>query len=286
MELNETRKDLEACITEEQKKEYFLLLRQWFLFSAGINKEEFDKGVRQILLTEEQIRCHNHFLLAILSKCSSNSRLKVSRSTNDRGIFENADYSDYVQPSSPTISPRPDFENRSAAGELFIPDSGFIACRVAITAWENGTEGADDGVTELMVHACQVFVKNIITAMITRKKGYKVRDGKLQYGFNLPVPDPFIRNFNNIIDDTMESKVEVANGDDTFRPKCKLSLENVEQQVAFSYSCAKRTAYDNTLTVRLLYDTIRENPKILGLHTIQSVNLFKLGSILDEDITD
>ncbi|XP_023017411.1 transcriptional adapter 1 [Leptinotarsa decemlineata] len=286
MDLNEARKDLEACLNEDLKKEYFSLLRQWFLFTATVTKEEFDKGVRKLLTSEDQIRCHNHFLLAILTKISSNSRPKAPRSNTDRGIFECADYADYVQPSSPTMTPRPDFENRSAAAELFIPDSGFIACRVAIAAWENGMEGAEESVTELMVHACQVFVKNLITAMISRKKGYKVRDRKFQYGFNLPVPDPFTRNFNNIIDDTQESKVEVANGDDTFRPKCKVSLENMEQQVAFSYSCAKRTAFNNTLTVRLLYDTIRENPKILGLHTIHSVNLFRLGLLLDEDSTE
>lgn len=284
MDLNETRKELESSLTEEQKKEYFALLRKWFLFSSPINKDTFDSNVRKLLVTEEQIRCHNFFLLAILAKCSSNNRPKNTRLSNEKGGFEYIDYSDYIQPSSPSTVPPSDFENRSAAAELFLPDSSFVSCRVAIVAWENGMQGANERVTELMVHSCQVFVKNIITAMISKKKGYKVRDGKFQFGFNLPIPDPFVRNTNNIIDDSLESKVEVVDEEDTFRPKYKQSLERVEQNIAFAYSCAKKPRFDNTLSVKLLYDTIRDNPSILGLHTINSTNLFKLSlQLSDED---
>ncbi|CAH1176492.1 unnamed protein product [Phaedon cochleariae] len=283
--LNDAKRDLEAYLSEEQKRDYFALLRQWFMFSAPLTKEAFDQGVRKFLTTEEQIRSHNYFLLSILSKISSNNLPKTTRtSSNDRGIFEIADYADYVQPSSPNMVPTSDFENRSAASELFLPDTGFMACKIALICWKNKMEGAEDNVTDLMVHACQVFIKNIITAMITKKKGYKVRDQKLQYGFNQPIPNPFIRNFNNIIDDTQESKVEVANDDDALKPKCKRSLEDMEQQIAFSYSCTKRLPCDNYLTVGLLYETIKEDPKVLGLHSMQSMNLFRLGlQLTDED---
>jgi chaperonin GroES len=126
------------------------------------------------------------------------------------------------------------------------------------------------------------FVKNILMAMISRMKGYKVRDGKFQYGFNLPIPDPFIRNYHNVIDETQESKTEVVDKDDTFIPRSKPSLENAEQQAAFAYACAKRPKIENVLTVKLLYETLRENPQILGLHELQSVNLFKLSLQLDD----
>ncbi|CAH1282120.1 unnamed protein product [Diabrotica balteata] len=275
-DLNEARNELEACLTEEMKKEYFALLRKWFLFSSPITKEHFDSEARKILITTEQIRCHNYFILAILAKCSSNNKPKHTRSSNEKGGFENIKYSDYLQPLSPTNVAPSEFENRSAAAELFLPDSNFVSCKVAIVAWENGMKGASDKVTDLMVHACQVFVKNIITAMISRKKGYKIRDNKLQFGFNFPIPDPFIRNSNNIFDDTLECKVEVVEDEPMFKPKCKLSLESAEQKTAFAYSCAKKPCLDNSLTVKLLYDTIRNNPNILGLHSISSINTFKL----------
>lgn len=118
--------------------------------------------------------------------------------------------------------------------------------------------------------------------MISRKQGYKIRDGKLQYGFGLPVPDPFIRNTNHIIDTAQESKVEVSNDDDSFIPSCRPSLENAEQQAAFAFSCGKRKRSDGKLTIRLLYDTLRENPNIVGLTSVHNVNLLKTGLMLEE----
>ncbi|XP_044259682.1 transcriptional adapter 1-like [Tribolium madens] len=281
MDLNEARKALEACLNEDQRKQYFDLLRQWFSFKSPITRTEFDTEVRKLLVNEDQIRSHNYFLLALLAKRTS-SRTKTTRNTCDKGVFECADYVDYVQPSSPTILSPEEYENRSAAAELFMPDSGFVSTRIAVTSWENGLDGAEETVTELIVHACQVFVKNILTAMISRMKGYKVRDGKFQYGFNLPIPDPFIRNFHNVIDETQESKTEVLDKEDTFIPRSKPSLEVAEQQAAFAYSCAKKRKCDKTLTVKLLYETLKENPQILGLHEMQSVNLFKLSLQVDE----
>lgn len=165
--LNEARRNLEACLTEEAMKEYFAILRQWFTLSSPITKEEFDKAVRKLLVSEDQIRCHNNFFRAILAKSTSCFRPKATRVTNDKGAFESADYSDFVQPSSPTMIPPFEYKMRSAAAELFIPDSGFISSRIAVTSWENGMEGADDNVTELMVHACQVVnaLKNIKIAL-------------------------------------------------------------------------------------------------------------------------
>lgn len=219
----------------------------------------------------------------MLSKNSLNHKPKSVRSTNDKGIFESADFSEYIQPSSPSLLPPSDLKNKRAAAELFIPDSSFVASRIAVMAWENGLEGADDSVTELIVHACQVFVKNIVTAMISRHKAYKIRSRKFQYGFNHSIPNPFIRNFNNVFDDSQECKVEIVNEDDSFKPKCKMSLENAEQQAAFAYSCVQKRKFNNVLSVRLLYDTIKENPKILSLHSLHSINLFKLGLQLDDE---
>lgn len=289
LDLDEARKNLEQCLSDEVKKQYFALLRECLIFSQSTTQEEFDKEARKLLVTEEQKRSHNLFILAIMSK-SSNSRRKNTRTSIekvvtpvDRVLFEMPDYSDYVQSSNLPVSPSTEFENRCAAAELFIPDNGFMSCRIALTSWENGLDKANDNVGDLMVHACQVFVKNIITAMITKKKGFKIRDKKFQYGFNQPVPDPFLRNFSNVIDETQLCKVEVD--DDALKPKCKLSLEKVEQQTAFAYSCAKRKKCGNTLTVKLLYDTIKGNPKLLGLHSIHSISLFKLGLHLENNKT-
>lgn len=286
-DLEAARKKLEICLSDEVREQYFARLKEIFFFSQSTSEEEFDEEARKLLVTKEQKCSHNMFIFAIMSKFP-NLKSKSFRTFFEKimtpidRVFEMPDYSSYVQSSSPTMSPPTDYEYRSAASELFIPDNGFMTCRVAITCWQSNLDTANDNVAELMVHACQVFIKNIITAMISKKKGYKIRDGKFQYGFNEPVPDPFRRNFVNIIDDTQQCKVEVD--DDTLLPKCKVSLEKVEQQTAFSYACAKRRKFeDSTLTVQLLYEAIKDNPKLLGLHSIHSVSLFNLGLHLEND---
>ncbi|KAF5301508.1 hypothetical protein FQR65_LT08811 [Abscondita terminalis] len=279
--MNEARKLLETSLGDDLKRQYFGLLKQWFLFSSTMTKMQFDSAVRSLLTTQEQIHRHNDFLLALYAKIN-NTRVKSTRSNCDKGYFEVADAIEYLLPPSPTYMSRPEVENRSAAAEMFLPDSGFIASRIAIHAWENGLEGAEDGVTEIIVQACQAFVKNIITAMISRKQGYKVRDGKFQYGFGLPVPDPCIRNTHHINDYSQECKVEVAAEDDSFVPANRPCLESAEQQAAFAYSCGQRQYPDGKLTLQLLYDTIREDPNIIGFHSVNSINLFKLGLTLEE----
>lgn len=148
---------------------------------------------------------------------------------------------------------------------------------MALHASEHGLDGAADGVAEFMVQACQTFIKNIVTAMLTRKGGYRVRDGKLLHKFGIPVPDPFVRNTNSLGRDGDGLR------DVGFVPASRVPYENVEHENAFEYCCSKRRRTDGKLTVQLLYDTLKENPEVVGLHSIQSVNLLKLGMILDDE---
>ncbi|XP_060535566.1 transcriptional adapter 1-like [Cylas formicarius] len=277
MDLLEAREKLENTLNETTKKEYFALLKEWVLFKSKLTKEQFDERARKFLVTNEQIHCHNNFVLAVLSESSSASKPKIVKTSK----FEQADWINYVAPSSPSTILPSNYEYRKAASELFVPDSGFVACRIAITAWENDMDGASTGVTELMVHGCQMFLKSIVTAMITKLKSYKIRDGKFQYGFNLPIPDPFIRNFNHATSEMEESGVEID--EDVFVPKCKLSLERAEQEIAHTSAAATQKACSNTLSVRLLYETLKSNPHLLGVHSIQSVNLLRLSLHLSED---
>lgn len=76
--------------------------------------------------------------------------------------------------------------------------------------------------------------------MITKAKGYKIRDGKFQYGFNMPIPDPYIRNSNNIVDDSAESNVVLK--EDVLLPKGKMSLERTVTERAFAYAASKRVS--------------------------------------------
>lgn len=152
-------------------------------------------------------------------------------------------------------------------------------------AWDSDLKGAESGAAEVVMRACHAFLKNIITAMVTRKGGggYKVRDSKMQHGFGLAVPDPFMRNAVRLVDETQESKVEVAEEDDCFVPASRPSLESAEQQTAFAVSCGKPRHWNDRLTLRLLYDTLVENPQIVGCHSVHSINLAKIEMMMEDD---
>lgn len=112
--------------------------------------------------------------------------------------------------------------------------------------------------------------------MVSRKEGYRIRDGKLQHGFGLPVPDPFIRNSNNTTEYARDPE------DEDYIPPSKVPVDVAEHQAAFLYSCGKKKANDGKLTLRLLYDTLRENPKVVGLNSVHSTNLLKVSLLLDD----
>lgn len=294
--LNEARVQLESVVGEDLLKEYFAILRQWFLLNSPVNKEEFDRQARKLLLNEEQIVAHNRFLRALLEKTSSDTskitktidseppKNKSSKGETDRGKtskskrghFQPMEFAECVQPQDISKIMPNDFSVRYAANELFMPDQAFFSVRIALAAWENGLQGAEGNVTDLMVTCCQTFVRNILTALISRKKGFKVRDGMFQYGFNQPIPDPFLRNYNNIVDDSDEPRIDVPDDDDSFVPRQKPSLERVEQQLAFSYASSRKRKMNDTLSVQLLHDTLRENPKLLGFGASSQVHLLKL----------
>lgn len=113
--------------------------------------------------------------------------------------------------------------------------------------------------------------------MVTRKEGYKIREGKLQYAFGLPVPDPFLRNSNSLKQYTQDPE------DKNYIPPSKIPVDAAEHQAAFSYSCGRKRVSDGKLTLKLLYDTLRENPRIVGLDSVHSVNLFRVSLLLDEE---
>lgn len=272
LDLSEKKRALEQSLGDELSKLYFALLRESCLFKSNMSKVEFSAEALKLMSTPEQVRNHNQFVIALYDNTTKPKH-------DGQGAFEIADFSDYVQTTGTSAAP-PDFENRVAAYELLLPDLGFVNTRVAIHAWEHGLKGAEERVADVLIHLCQSYVKNIICAMMTRKEGYKVRD-RFQHSVGLPVPDPFVRNTHNIVDSSQESKTEISANEDSFMPAVKPSQEVAEQQTAFAYACSKRKRSDGKLTVKLLYDTLAENPNVIGLHSVNSINLLQVGLELD-----
>lgn len=103
----------------------------------------------------------------------------------------------YVEVLSQTSSPirdEPIGANRSSAQELVLPDRTFVLARLMLAAWENNMDGAEDNTAHIVIAATQIFLKNILTAIFTRRKGYATRDGSFIYNIGEPVPSSWKRN--------------------------------------------------------------------------------------------
>jgi len=97
------------------------------------------------------------------------------------------------QASSP-VRDEPIGANRSSAQELLLPDRTFVLARLILAAWENNMDGAEENTALIVIAATQIFLKNILTAIFTRRKGYAVRDGTFIYNIGEPVPSSWKRN--------------------------------------------------------------------------------------------
>lgn len=114
--LNIARRKLNEALGEKTTK-YFGHVKQWFRMK--LTKEEFDAEARS-LLSPDQVRYHNEFLLALLNKveglaetsisiaqekASSHNRInrrhKRTSRTSEKSNFEAVDLLEYLPPNSP-----------------------------------------------------------------------------------------------------------------------------------------------------------------------------------------
>ena len=105
----------------------------------------------------------------------------------------------YVEVLNQTSSPvgdEPIGANRSSAQELVLPDRTFVLARLMLAAWENNMDGAEESTAHIIIAATQIFLKNILTAIVTRRKGFSVRDDSFIYKIGEPVPSSWKRNTN------------------------------------------------------------------------------------------
>lgn len=222
---------------------YAEYLKLWFRMKWS--KEEFDIASRR-LLRPEQILLHNIFIITILSKIdavnkhvskttsydsytsSAAKRRKKNPKQNEHATFEPADIYDYLPdddkyfsiPQSQAGNPAPTI--RYAAQELFLPDYGLIWGRLLVGAWENGLMNADENSVEILVTAVQVFLKNIISAVIMKKKHCRYTgNGAFYYDIGCALKNPEIRNTvtrSKIDDEVLELDREIRSGSTMRKP--------------------------------------------------------------------
>lgn len=138
---------------------------------------------------------------------SSRKRKRSSRTFADRINFELCDMLEFVKEDNmqlirpPTLGGDQGLQQqqlptqRYCAQELFLPDAGFIMGRFLIGAWEIGLISVDDNVAEYVAMAVQVLLKDLLSAIIKKRKHYKTSgEGNFYYDVGAQLRDPSLRN--------------------------------------------------------------------------------------------
>ncbi|XP_058811835.1 transcriptional adapter 1-like [Topomyia yanbarensis] len=300
--------EVDAVLTAKQAL-MFALGDKWPLYLANMklwfrkksSKEEFDLECRK-LFNSDQMHLHNKFLLAILNKIdavappqsvsygvnaghgkssgSSKKRKRSSKPSSDRATFEPAtvhdfipkEIIDYEQAASqsntvPTI--------RYAAQELFLPDNGLVLGRLLVGAWENGLINVEENAVDLIVQAVQVMLKNILTAVIMKRKHFRTTaNGTFAYDVGHQLAHPYNRNTvtkTKVDDEPMELDKEITTvcylkppaGDSIFLASCGEPYQNQTRKI---------TVYD-------VYKTLL-NRSVIPSHSVYSMNMERISSLL------
>lgn len=297
-ELNLAKKALVASLGENSKI-YFEKMKLWFQMKS--TKEEFDHEARN-LMTEDQVHLHNTFLLCMFNKvrglATAPPRItKVNNSQNntqisddkkvrfkrkyksDKANFEPADiYAEVLTEDSAPVGDEPIGANRSSAQELVLPDRTFVLARLMVAAWENNMDSAEDNTAHIIIAATHIYLKNIITAMITRRKGFCVRDKSFIYNIGETVPSSWKRNTSSIIQEAQFENPTVVVEPAGQMPSTKICIEDAEQAKAFALACSRQTLppMPRTISIADLKQTLRIHKNLISNHTIYATNSERL----------
>lgn len=106
-----------------------------------------------------------------------------------------------------------------------------------LAAWELGLEGADDDAADIIVVAVQNFLKNVISAVISQRKSYKMHGKHFKYDIGGDSPNMWLRNTAKLYDPQSGGRVNVDDGPDALGPRCPPTIDEMEQAAAFEIAC-------------------------------------------------
>ncbi|XP_014220053.1 transcriptional adapter 1 [Copidosoma floridanum] len=215
---------------------------------------------------------------SLLSKTGGCVSLK-RKYKSDNANFEPADvYAEVLSQVSSPVGDEPVGANRSSAQELILPDRTFVLARLMLAAWENNMDGAEDSTAHIIIAATHIFLKNILTAMMTRRKGFQVRDGSFIYNIGEPVPSSWKRNTSVLHQEAKFANPTMVVDPVGQMPKMKMSIEEAEQATAFALGCAEQRLEPPLppLGIVDLQKTLRKHKNLVKNHMIYATNCERL----------
>lgn len=232
---------------------------------------------------------HNAFIITLITKCHRLSPHPPSiyentgrgrggkgrrRNRAERGGFEPVDVFDYMLPMQQIPSHAQQDAVRLLAQERFLPDVQFMYSRTMLGAWEHGLEGADDGAVKLIVSAVLTLLRNIIFAIICRRKSFHVLDSRSPYGVNKPYTNKWLRRK---LDKPLRCSVLRGKTDEKGAPSNRLRIlvptyEEMEQHYMFELACSSQQPPPNrAISLYDLLETVQVHRNVIPSASVVSL---------------
>ncbi|XP_075533735.1 transcriptional adapter 1-like isoform X2 [Dermacentor variabilis] len=155
------------------------------------------------------VHAHNEFLLAFFNKCQAPCAGRESSSSTHvrdklkklkskvkpvRVTFEKRFVPVAVTRHVPTArEPAAERSLDLCLRERCLPDSTLVHGRMFVIAWDCGLEAVDDRAVELVLLAIKQRLRALLSAVLSRRSAYKLRDGRLLHTLGCAPPNPYLR---------------------------------------------------------------------------------------------
>ena len=171
---------------------------------------------------------------------------------------------------------------------MTLPDSALIHGRMLVAAWDMGLDqGCQDKAIKLVLEATQTFLKQLVAALVSNRKGYRLRESKSMHSIGLPTLNPWLHNAWWVKDSMSDSYATEVNLtiDPSHVPSLAHSAQKAERDSAFYIACCDDNDRDlplQPISVLDLFQTLSVKKNIIRCHTVYAVNMERISGRLNQ----
>uniref|UniRef100_A0AAX7TVA7 Transcriptional adapter 1 n=1 Tax=Astatotilapia calliptera TaxID=8154 RepID=A0AAX7TVA7_ASTCA len=278
-ELEIAKKNLTDAIGDNVKH-YWANLKLWF--KQKISKEEFDIEARRLLAQENE----GAGSLQWQGSCASKpGKPKGNKKCSSRQKFDHRfqpqNPLSAAQPFSPREGGSEEEELRLSAHTLLLPTRGQLEARMMVTAFEVGLDNVTEDAISTMIYAVEHHLKDVLTAVIMRRKAYRLRDSRFPYAFGNDVtPQPYLKNslaaYHSVADCPPQSASLPAG------PPPQVSPDEAEQQAVHLLACSADSLPAPLPPISMfdLLEALQVHHGVMPSHTMYALNMERVLSRL------
>ncbi len=169
-----------------------------------------------------------------------------------------------------------------------LPDAGLIHGRMLVAAWQEDLEGVSDASVEVVVRAAEAQLRKVVMALVMRRRGFRMREGRFPHAVGAPVPNPWLFNSQkrrrredveeaHEVSEALESAAASDASSDPMAPAPRLTSADAEQRALYEQACA---VDDSSVRSRLgpispfdLLAVMQQRRSLIPCHSVYAINI-------------